>query len=306
MKYQIDEKNNSALIQAETKDAESLGQMCEQLMQKELLELCVAYMENPSGCKFVVRSLSDMARADEVAGYLSDSVGAGGGQQDKAGGFISAYLFQEERMKNEAEKSRNDKAGKDDYYKFLWKRLSQYFAEYQVIRSEEYQPQLDLMGRYEKKKIKLGVVRTVDFLKEGTPILIRTLEGDMECVSADDLFIMIGIDGEVYPIRQKKFEHSYEFTDGEPEYDSEYEPVIYNMITDEEYHLTPYMKTCQAKGISYIYAKQLKQSVKIFTQWDQSKYLKGSKGDYLAVRGDDFNDVYIIEKSVFLRSYEKC
>ena len=306
MKYQIDEKNNSALIQAETKDAESLGQMCEQLMQKEQLELCVAYMENPSGCKFVVRSLSDMARADEVAGYLSDSVGAGGGQQDKAGGFISAYLFQEERMKNEAEKSRNDKAGKDDYYKFLWKRLSQYFAEYQVIRSEEYQPQLDLMGRYEKKKIKLGVVRTVDFLKEGTPILIRTLEGDMECVSADDLFIMIGIDGEVYPIRQKKFEHSYEFTDGEPEYDSEYEPVIYNMITDEEYHLTPYMKTCQAKGISYIYAKQLKQSVKIFTQWDQSKYLKGSKGDYLAVRGDDFNDVYIIEKSVFLRSYEKC
>lgn len=306
MKYQIDEKNNSALIQAETKDAESLGQMCEQLMQKELLELCVAYMENPSGCKFVVRSLSDTARADEVAGYLSDSVGAGGGQQDKAGGFISAYLFQEERMKNEAEKSRNDKAGKDDYYNFLWKRLSQYFAEYQVIRSEEYQPQLDLMGRYEKKKIKLGVVRTVDFLKEGTPILIRTLEGDMECVSADDLFIMIGIDGEVYPIRQKKFEHSYEFTDGEPEYDSEYEPVIYNMITDEEYHLTPYMKTCQAKGISYIYAKQLKQSVKIFTQWDQSKYLKGSKGDYLAVRGDDFNDVYIIEKSVFLRSYEKC
>ena len=128
----------------------------------------------------------------------------------------------------------------------------------------------------------------------------------MECVSADDLFIMIGIDGEVYPIRQKKFEHSYEFTDGEPEYDSEYEPVIYNMITDEEYHLTPYMKTCQTKGISYIYAKQLKQSVKIFTQWDQSKYLKGSKGDYLAVRGDDFNDVYIIEKSVFLRSYEKC
>lgn len=306
MRYQIDEKNNSALIEAETKDTESLGQMCELLMQKELLELCVAYREDPSGCKFVVRSLSDTARADEVAGYLSDSVGAGGGQQNKAGGFISAYLFQEERIRNEAEKEKNDKESKDDYYKFLRKRLNQYFAEYQVIRSEEYQPQLDLMGRYEKKKIKLGVVRTVDFLKEGTPILIRTLEGDMECVSAEDLFIMIGIDGEVYPIRQEKFKHSYEFTDGKPEYDSEYEPVIHNMITDEEYHLTPYMKTCRAKGISYIYAKQLRQPVKIFTQWDQSKYLKGSKGDYLAVRGDDFNDVYIIEKSVFLRSYKRC
>ena len=143
-------------------------------------------------------------------------------------------------------------------------------------------------------------------MKEGTPILIRTLDGDMECVSADDLFIMVGIDGEVYPIRQEKFDYSYEFTDGKPEYVSEYEPAIYNTITGEAYHLKSYMKTCQAKGVSYIYAKQLSKPVKIFTQWDQTKYLKGSKGDYLAVRGDDFNDVYIIEKSVFLRSYEKC
>ncbi len=308
MKYQIDKKNSSALIQAETGncDTDCLGKMCEELMEKELLSLCVAYREDPSGCKFVVRSLSDSIRADEVAGYLSESVGAGGGQSNKAGGFLSAYLFQEEQEKRGDETSIEYKENKNDYANYLWEKMKQYFEEYQVIRADEYQPQLDLMERYEKKKIKLGVVRTLDFLKEGTPILIRTMEGDMECVSADDLFIMIGIDGEVYPIRQEKFDHSYEFTDGKPEYDSEYEPVIHNTITGEAYHLIPFMKTCQAKGVSYIYAKQLKHPVKIFTQWDQSKYLKGSKGDYLAVRGDDFSDVYVIEKSVFLRSYEKC
>lgn len=303
MKYQIDERNKSALLQAESGECDvegGLGLLCEEFMEREQINLCVAFTEDPSGCKFVVRSLSDMTRADEVAGYLSESVGAGGGQQNKAGGFISAYLFQTDAQINEKDNTTKN------YYSYLWKRLSQYFDEYQVIRAEEYHPQLELMERYKKKKIKLGVVRTVDFLKEGTPILIRTLEGDMECVSADDLFIMAGIDGEVYPIRQEKFEHSYEFTDGKPEYVSEYEPVIYNTITSEVYHLESHMKTCQAKGVSYIYAKQLKQPVKIFTQWDQSKYLKGSKGDYLAVRGDDFNDVYIIEKSVFLRSYEKC
>ena len=302
MKYQLDEENRSGLVQVELGDCDkdSLGTLCEELMQREQLSLCVAYTEDPSGCKFVVRSLSDTTRADEVAGYLSESLGAGGGQMSKAGGFISQYLFQAVQMGYEKAD------GKIDYYNYLWKKLSQYLNEYQVIRAEEYHPQLELMKRYKKKKIKLGVVRTVDFLKEGTPILIRTLEGDMECVSADDLFIMTGIDGEVYPIRQEKFEHSYEFIDGKPEYITEYEPVIYNTITSETYHLEAYMKTCQAKGVSYIYAKQLKQPVKIFTQWDQTKYLKGSKGDYLAVRGDDFNDVYIIEKSVFLRSYEKC
>lgn len=303
MKYQIDERNKSALLQVKNGECDAdggLGLLCEELMQKEQISLCVAYTENPSGCKFVVRSLSDTIRADEVAGYLSESVGAGGGQSDKAGGFISAYLFQAEEQINET-----DNADKD-YYSYLWKRLSQYLNEYQIIRADEYHPQLEMMKRYKKKKIKLGVACTLDFMKEGMPILIRTLEGDMECVSADDLFIMVGIDGEVYPIRQEKFDYSYEFTDGKPEYVSEYEPVIHNTITGEAYHLKSYMKTCQAKGVSYIYAKQLSKPVKIFTQWDQTKYLKGSKGDYLAVRGDDFNDVYIIEKSVFLRSYEKC
>lgn len=293
MKYQIDEKNKSALIQIDEKNynTDNLGQICEELMQKEQISLCVAYGEDALGCKFVVRSSSDIARADEVAGYLCESMGAGGGQLDKAGGFISEYLFQEEQVNK-------------DYYHYLWERLGQYFNNYQVIRSDEYQLQLDLMKRYEKKKIKIGVVPTLDFLKEGTPILIRTMEGDMECVSADDLFIMIGIDGEVYPIRQEKFVHSYEFVEGSPEYVSEYQPTIYNNITGEAYNLVPFMKACQAKGTSYIYAKQLQKPVKLFTQWDKSKYIKGSKGDYLAIREDDFSDIYVIEKSVFLRSYK--
>ena len=162
------------------------------------------------------------------------------------------------------------------------------------------------MKRYQKKKTKLGVVCTFDFLKEGTPILVRTLEGDMECVSARDLFIMIGIDGEVYPIRAEKFHHSYEWTDGKPEYQGPLKPVIHNRLTGEAYHLAPYIRTCQASGDYHIFARPLRESAKVFTQWDRYKYLKGVKGDYIAVREDDLSDVYIIEKSVFLRSYERC
>ena len=158
MKYQLDEEKRSGLIQVETGDCdkEGLGTLCEEVIQKEQLNLCVAYTEDPAGCKFVVRSMSETTRADEVAGYLSESVGAGGGQMNKAGGFISQYLFQ-------AEQQEYEKAdGKIDYYNYLCKRLSQYLNEYQVIRAEEYCPELELMERYKKKKIKLGVVRTID------------------------------------------------------------------------------------------------------------------------------------------------
>ena len=65
-------------------------------------------------------------------------------------------------------------------------------------------------------------------------------------------------------------------------------------------------QTCQARSKYHIYARELQASAKVFTQWDKYKYLKGAKGDYIAVREDDLSDVYTIEKSVFLRSYERC
>ena len=68
----------------------------------------------------------------------------------------------------------------------------------------------------------------------------------------------------------------------------------------------PYIRTCQARSEYHIYARELQASAKVFTQWDKYKYLKGAKGDYIAVREDDLSDVYTIEKSVFLRSYERC
>lgn len=70
--------------------------------------------------------------------------------------------------------------------------------------------------------------------------------------------------------------------------------------------MVPYIRTCQARSKYHIYARELQASAKVFTQWDKYKYLKGAKGDYIAVREDDLSDVYTIEKSVFLRSYERC
>ncbi|MGO5541320.1 hypothetical protein ACTQWG_02185 [Blautia sp. HCP3S3_H10_1] len=293
MKYIVDENGNWLLMQTEIRDQEKMGDLCEQEMKEKDISFGVIWAKDPAGCKFSIRSQTNEVRADEVAEYLAKSVGAGGGQAANAGGFLAECLLLVHHQNA-------------DYENYFRENLESYFSRFDIVRSEEYKADLKQMKRYQKKKTKLGVVHTSDFLKEGTPILVRTMEGDMECVSAKDLYIMIGIDGEVYPIRQEKFQNSYEYTEGAPEYKSEKEPVIHNTITGEEYQLIPYIRTCQAKGVYSIFARQLTESTKVFTQWDRYKYLKGDKGDYIAVREDDLSDIYIIEKSVFLRSYERC
>ena len=45
--------------------------------------------------------------------------------------------------------------------------------------------------------------------------------------------------------------------------------------------------------------------MKVFTEWDEEKYMLGNEGDYLAVRKDDIHDVYIIEKNIFRKTYEE-
>ncbi len=42
----------------------------------------------------------------------------------------------------------------------------------------------------------------------------------------------------------------------------------------------------------------------MFTPWYADGYMYGKPGDYLAVRGDDTRDVYIIAADIFSLSYE--
>ena len=52
-------------------------------------------------------------------------------------------------------------------------------------------------------------------------------------------------------------------------------------------------------------ARELTGRVKVFTAWDREKYTLGRPGDYLAVRCDDRHDIYIVERDIFFKTYEK-
>lgn len=180
-----------------------------------------------------------------------------------------------------------------------------YHKAYDVIYAKDYRADLSAMERYQKKKIIVGVVMASEFLKEGTPVMVRTLEGDVDLLVENDLYFMVGIEGEVYPIRKEKFDRSYQLVEGEPEMAMEYTPNVRNNIDGEVYQLMDYMKTCVSTGVTKIYAKKLEHNVKVFTAWDEDKYYRGIVGDYLVVREDDLHDVYVVRSDIFDKTYEK-
>ena len=276
-----------------------LGLISDFLIQVAEVYCCVVYNETKDGYKFSVRSCVKEVQADELAAFLAEGVGSGGGHREKAGGFISMPLYEEAYPTLHSEA-------------FFSERLNDYFDHCQVIYAKEYEIDLTGMHPFVKKAIPLGYVEATEVLPIGTPITIRTLEGDVDMVVEENLIIMVGIKGEVYPNRRERFVKSYEATQ-RPYYECEdhkqcellYEPTIHNRATGQVMKLIDHAKVCIATGGTHIHAKELTERVKVFTAWDEEKYMLGKPGDYLAVRCDDKHDIYVVERDIFFKTYEK-
>lgn len=296
LRYIYNEDYEFALIKAQPCDPNILGLISDFLLQVDEIKTCVVYNTLPDGYKLSVRSCIKEVNASELAAYLTEGIGSGGGHSEKAGGFISIkYEDKYPTLHTEA---------------YIGNRMVEYFDSTEIIYAKEVEADVTDMERYQKVRRPIGFVKADTMLPVGTPITIRTLEGDVDMVVAEDLYILIGIKGEVYPNSREKFERSYEILPGEYSMqectlEAEYEPTIKNRITGETTSIAKYAGKCIPTGETFIYAKPLEKRMKIFTAWDEEKYMLGVPGDYLAVRCDDRHDIYIVEKSIFGKTYEK-
>ncbi len=286
------EKYEFAVIPSENCDPNILGIISDFVIQVKEIKTCVAFNPNSGGYKLSVRSCSKETKANEMAAYICSGIGNGGGHLTKAGGFIADGLLKE-RYKGRTVQD------------VLIDRIIDYHKSYEIIYAKDYTYDCEDAAEYMKKDVVVGVVEAGEFLKEGTPVLVRTLEGDVDLIVDNDLFFMVGVEGEVYPIRREKFHRSYRFVDEKPDIIMEYSPNVRNNIDGEVYQLMDYLKTCVATGVIKIWAKKLDHNVKVFTSWDENKYYSGVTGDYLVVREDDLHDVYIVRGNIFDKTYEK-
>ena len=282
-RYKIDHEKKFAIFKADECDQNILGFISDLALQVEEIDVVVVYSTLPGGYKLSVRSCAREIMANDLASQIA----AGGGHKRKAGGFIP-----------------EDKLGGVSINSFLIKGVYDYYSKYDSVYADNHNLNPGLMPKYRKLRIPVGCVLSSDVFPIGTPMLIRTLEGDSDCIASNDILLMIGPEGEVYPITRKKFEASYEYTDKGFIRDYVYMPTIKSAVTNETVNLTAHARSCLPTGESFIHAAPLTRHTKVFTRWSTDGYMLGEPGDYIAVRANDYDDVYIIKRHIFEMTYE--
>lgn len=295
--YFYDKKYRFAVVQSKPCDPNILGLINDFLLQVDKMDNSIVFNENPEGYKISVRSCVREVDASELAGFLTEDIGSGGGHYEKAGGFISKKKY----VKKYGDKN------PQEYFK---ERMKEYHEGFEMIYAKDYEADLSEFKLYEKRKMPIGYVKADEVVTAGTPIIVRTMEGDTDIIKVTEKdYIMIGVDGEVYPIKEEKFKRSYEILEREYCFekdvlDAQYIPTIRNCLSGENTQITSYAKCCIPTGQAKIYAKPVDGDVKVFTQW--GKYYRGKTGDFLAVRCDDLHDVYLINQKIFTKTYDAC
>ncbi len=295
--YYFDEEYRFGVVRSKPCDPNILGLINDFLLQVDKMETSIVFNETPDGYKISVRSCVREVNASELASFLTEDIGSGGGHYEKAGGFISKKKYE----------SKYGDMLPEEYFK---KRMAEYYNCFEMIYASTYEADLSEFKLYEKVKVPIGYVKADEVVPVGTPIIVRTMEGDTDMIWVTEKdYIMIGVDGEVYPIKEEKFMRSYEKADREYCFekdvvDAQYIPTIRNCLSGENTPITPYAKCCVATGQARIYAKPVNCDVKVFTQW--GKYYRGQEGDFLAVRCDDLHDVYLINQRIFAKTYAEC
>ena len=282
-RFSFDRARGFAIFQAEACDANILGFISDLAVQVEGVDACVVHCPMPHGHKLSVRSCT----RETMASDLAKAVAGGGGHRRKAGGFLPF-----------------DRLGGKSINTFLAESLREYAEKYDRIYCDSHGLNVPAMPRYKKRKIPQGCAPATAIFPAGTPMLVRTLEGDSHATASDDVMLMLNPEGEVYPMDARKFAASYAYTDAGFIKDFTYMPTAKNARTGETLSIAAFARGCVPTGESHVHAEPLSRHTKVFGKWTPDGYYLGEPGDYLAARSDDHGDVYIIKRNVFFSTYE--
>lgn len=307
--YDYHPDDRFAIVEAERCDPNILGIISDMLIEVDSVDICIVYCMLDDGAKFSARSCVREVRADELAAYVAEDLGSGGGHIRKAGGFlredllISAYESQYGPMDMVQLSS--------SVHRLLVKRMECYFQEQDYIYAgSEDVPDISDEPIYQKKRLPIGYVRATDLYPVGTKVEVRMLEGDILFTVREDTYFMIGIEAEVYKNDEAYFLEHYDMVDMPYRFQGEYAPTVHEAVSivglelenEERKNLKDFARTCIPKDSSFIHARQITRRTKVFVPWSDS-YLLGVPGDWLVSRTDNPGDVYVVKKDIFSKMY---
>lgn len=117
--------NHYVMVKAQECDPNILGVISDFALQVDCVNVAIVYTEVQEGIKYSVRSCVREVMANELAIYLSEGIGNGGGHMDRAAGFISRNKY------NEIYSHLN----LDEYF---LRKLTEYYQSFEVIDISEF------------------------------------------------------------------------------------------------------------------------------------------------------------------------
>lgn len=307
--YEYSEGHGFAIVGAEECDPNILGIISDMLVEVDIIDVCVVYCMQNKGVKLSVRSCIRETRADELAGFLTNGLGNGGGHMRKSGGFLEKDALIAEYSRIYGHKPAQTRIGAR---RIIAARLEQYFLNQDVIHpGSKDAPDLSEDALYQKKRLTIGYVRATDMYPAGTRVDVRMLEGDQGFSVEEDTYFMIGVEGEVYISKESVFRANNEAVPAPYQFRGEYAPLIHKAVRMkgldaevlEPKSLKDYARACITKPGRRIHARPIERITKVAAPWSDSYFL-GLPGDYLAAREDDLTDIYVIKRDIFLKTYE--
>lgn len=286
-----------AMIHAQKCDPNIMGIISDFLLQVDEVDTCVVFNEEYDGYKFSVRSCVEEVNANELASYLAQGIGSGGGHSEKAGGFISLKLYEEAYPTMNA-------AG------YFNNRMTSYFDTHEIIYTDNYEVPIDEMLLYRKKQIPDGYICLAEHFQVGSTLIVRAEMGDSTVEVTPDNYLVLGWNGSVSFMEKKQFEKRYQVVEEAYEMSEwikrgVYVPTMKVQGQKKTVVATDYAKVCEPKGETLLYAKRLDKTVKVFTPENQGKYVLGRVGDYITAQESNLKEVAVMEQETFEIGFEE-
>ena len=291
-----------AILHTDPCDPNILGLIGDFIVAVDSIDVCLVYSVLSFGVKFSIRSCSNETRADELASFLSNKIGSGGGHTEKAGGLLNNELI---KKQYDDYIEIDDDSANHSISNIIRERMADYFENCEIIKARDTQIDIKGMRKYERNPITQGFVEAYPNIPVGNIAIIRTLDGDNNIEIRKNTILLIDTKGNVRAISREKFEFSYKRSNRKFSLNIDYNPTVKNADTGRSIPLLPLAKSCESINDIKIFAKKLKKTTKLFSYWDSEKYMLGQKGDYLAVSQDDCHDIFIIDKSAFKKTYKQ-
>lgn len=295
LRYNYNDDYRFAVIKAAPCDPNILGLISDFLLQVAEIDTCVVYNEINDGFKLSVRSCIKEVKANELAAYLTENIGSGGGHYEKAGGFISMGLYEEHYPTLHSEAYVNNK-------------MTEYFDKFKILIAGRMDINTEDMALYRRKPNPICYLRVSDIIKPGARISLRTHDAIEDYELDENAFFAVERNGTVHYMTrihfEKYFDESGETVPSDYCASEEYEPTIRDWSEDASYKIMEHARMCTPNDRFVVYAEKLDHYIKLFPTWDEDKYILGKPGDYIVASRDDLNNIYVEPGDSFLQLYE--